>query len=65
MVDVYRFKIEVMSRTDEEATDDRLRELGLDGWNLVSVLPGSRENPEDAERLTFFFRRDATTDIGL
>jgi hypothetical protein len=62
---VFRYWIEVLSRTDVEATEDRLRELGLDSWDLVTVLPGSRENPDDPEHVTAFFRRDASTDIGL
>ena len=62
---IYRFKIEAMSRQDREATEERLRELGLEGWDLVSVLPGSQDNPADPDHFTFFFRRDATTDIGL
>ena len=37
----------------------------LDTWELVTVLPGSRENPNDPDYFTFFFRRDASTDIGL
>ncbi len=62
---IYRFKVETFSREDEEATDERLREIGLDSWGMVSVLPGTREDPNDAGHFTMFFTRDASEDIGL
>ena len=62
---IFRFKIEHLSRMDQEATEERLRELGLEGWELVSVLPGKQDNPDDTSHFTFFFKRDATTDIGI
>ena len=45
---IFRFKIEQLSRKNHEATEERLRELGLEGWELVSVLPGGQEDPDDA-----------------
>jgi hypothetical protein len=54
-----------MSRTEDEVTDERLRELGLEGWEMISVLPGRRSAPGDEAFFTCFFRRDASTDIGL
>ena len=67
MASLLRYMIVSFSRKteDEEAVTDRLREIGLDTWELVTVLPGSRENPNDPDYFTFFFRRDASTDIGL
>ena len=62
---LYRYHIETMLRADEEATAERLRELGLESWELISVLPGSRTDPDDRERMTFFLKRDASSDIGL
>lgn len=62
---LFRFHIQTLSRKDEEATEDKLRELGLDSWELVSVLPGTRKDPADPDHFTFFFKRDATTDIGF
>ena len=62
---IYRYKIEELSRTDDEDVDERLRELGLENWELISVLPGRRADPDDRGYFTFFFRRDASTDIGL
>ena len=62
---IYRFKIETFNRRDEEGTDERLREIGLDSWALISVLPGTRDNPADPEHFTAFFSRDASEDIGL
>lgn len=62
---LYRYHIETMVRADEEATSERLRELGLESWELISVLPGSRTDPDDRERMTFFLKRDASSDIGL
>jgi len=62
---IFRFKIEQLSRKDQEATEERLRELGLEGWELVSVLSGSQQDPADPDHFTFFFKRDASTDIGL
>jgi hypothetical protein len=62
---IYRYLIEEMSRTENEVTDERLRELGLEGWEMVSVLPGRRAAPDDGAYFTCFFRRDASTDIGL
>ncbi len=62
---IYRFRIETFSRRDEEGTEERLRELGLDAWAMVTVLPGTREDPGDANHFTVFFSRDATDDIGL
>ena len=60
-----RYTIQSFSRKDEDATDELLREMGLDTWELITVLPGSREDPNDTEHFTCFFKRDATTDIGL
>jgi hypothetical protein len=62
---VYRYLIQTFSRTDNKATEDKLRELGLEAWELIGVLPGSRSDPSDAKSMTLFFRRDATTDINL
>lgn len=62
---IYRFKIETFSRKTEEETNERLREIGLDSWGLVTVLPGSREDPNDVDHFTMFFSRDASEDIGL
>ncbi len=62
---VYRYLIQTLSRTDAKATEDKLRELGLESWELVGVLPGSRTDASDPKCLTMFFRRDATTDINL
>jgi len=62
---IYRYLILELSRSDVEATDERLRELGLETWEMVSVLPGRRSDPEDKEYFTFFFKRDASTDIGI
>ena len=62
---LYRYMIESLSRKDEDGTIERLREIGLEGWEMVSVLPGTREDPTDPDHLTFFFKRDASTDIGL
>ena len=62
---IYRYMIEDFSRTDEEAVFERLRELGLESWELVNVLNGRREDPDDKAYFTGFFRRDASTDIGL
>ena len=62
---LYRFKIETFNRKDEDGTEERLREIGLDSWGLVSVLPGTRRDPNDADHFTAFFTRDASDDIGL
>ena len=62
---IYRFRIETFNRKDEEATDEALREIGLDSWGLISVLPGTREDPTDPDHFTCFFSRDASEDIGL
>lgn len=62
---LYRYTIESFSREDEEAVDERLREMGLDTWELITVLPGRREDPNDTKYFTCFFKRDASTDIGL
>jgi hypothetical protein len=62
---ICRYMIESFSRNAEEATDERLREIGLEAWQLVSVLPGTRENPSDPDHFTCFFTRDATDDISL
>jgi hypothetical protein len=62
---IYRYLIETFTRADERATTQRLRELGLESWDLVSVLPGSRTDPADPTKFTFVFRRDASTDINL
>ena len=62
---VFRYLIEVFERANEKDTADRLRELGLESWDLISVLPGSRTDPSDPKRFTFIFKRDASTDINL
>jgi hypothetical protein len=62
---LYRFRIETFSRKNEDDTDERLREIGLDSWALISVLPGTRDNPADPEHFTCFFSRDASEDIGI
>ena len=61
----YRYLIVTFRPADEDATDERLRELGLESWELVSVLPGSRDDPDDKACVTMYFRRDASTDINL
>ncbi|MCU0726326.1 MAG: hypothetical protein MUE73_11125 [Planctomycetes bacterium] len=62
---IYRYHIESFARADEKRTADRLRELGLESWDLITVLPGSRTDPADPKSFTFIFRRDASTDINL
>ncbi len=62
---IYRFRIETFSRKAEEETNERLREIGLDSWGMVNVLPGTREDPTDTDHFTVFFTRDASDDIGL
>jgi hypothetical protein len=61
----FRYTIETLHRADEEAAYERLRELGLEEWELIGVLPGPREDPTDTEHFTLFFKRDASEDIGL
>ncbi len=60
-----RYLIKSFSRKDKEGVEEELRILGLETWEMISVLPGSREDPNDTERFTCFFVRDASTDIGL
>jgi len=62
---IYRYMIEDFSRTDDEHVNERLRELGLESWELVNVLAGRRADSDDKTHFTGFFRRDASTDIGL
>lgn len=62
---IFRYLIETLPRRDQEAADERLRELGLENWEMVGVLPGTRADPDDREHFTLFFKRDASTDIGL
>lgn len=62
---IFRYHIEVLPRRDLDAAQDRLRELGVERWELVSVLPGSAANPADPDSVTCFFRRDASSEIGL
>ena len=62
---VYRYLVEPLSRVDTKRTEERLRELGLESWELVSVIPGSRSDASDPKYFTFIFRRDASTDINL
>ncbi|MEN8148571.1 MAG: hypothetical protein ABFS86_02040 [Planctomycetota bacterium] len=62
---IYRYLIEEFSRTEDEAVDERLREMGLESWELVNVLPGRRSDGSDPGYFTGIFRRDASTDIGL
>ena len=62
---IYRYLIEEFSRTDDDAVDERLREMGLESWEMVNVLPGRRSDGTDTGYFTIFFRRDASTDIGL
>lgn len=62
---IYRYLIESFSRADEDRTDERLRELGLERWQMISVLPGSRTDPLDPKQFTAFFNRDAGEEIGL
>ena len=62
---IYRYMIEDFSRTDDDGVDERLRELGLEGWELVNILNGRRADPNDTGFFTGFFRRDTSTDIGL
>lgn len=62
---IFRYMIQDFPRAEVEETDERLRELGLESWELVSVMPGSRQDPTDNSSYTFVFRRDASTDIGL
>jgi hypothetical protein len=59
----YRFHCVSLPRAATKARDDILWELGLAGWELVCVLPGSEADASDGTMLTFFFKREATTDI--
>jgi hypothetical protein len=65
MSTLLRYTIVSFSRHDTEGVDERLREMGLETWEMISVLPGTRENPNDADHFTCFFKRDASTDIGI
>jgi hypothetical protein len=62
---VWRYKVEELSRCDLEETSERMRELGLERWELLAVLPGSAADPGDHTRVLCYFRRDASTEIGL
>lgn len=62
---LYRYLIESMDRADTEAVSERLRELGLESWELVSVQPGSRTDPDAKSQVTFYFKRDASSDISF
>jgi hypothetical protein len=62
---VWRYRVEVMNRKDLNEATEQLRELGLERWELLSVLPGSDVDPADPARILCFFRRDASTEIGL
>lgn len=62
---IYRYRVEVVSRRDLEEATERFRELGLERWELISVLPGSDQDPDDPEKVLCYFRRDASTEIGL
>jgi hypothetical protein len=62
---MFRYNVLEVSRLDPEARDEKLRELGRSGWELVSVLDGSSKDPLDRSMLTFFFKRSATEDIAF
>ena len=65
MAALFRYLSESMKRLPDEDTRERLRELGHEGWELVTVLPGSQTDPDDASKVTYYLMRDASTDIGL
>ncbi|MHC4820281.1 MAG: hypothetical protein ACYTDX_01005 [Planctomycetota bacterium] len=62
---MYRYQIVEISRADTEKREETLWEMGRSGWELVQIVSGSDENPEDKGTLSLWFKRAAEADIGL
>lgn len=62
---IFRYRIVVLERADLEGSAEALREIGLERWELISVLPGSETDPNDQTKVLCYFRRDASSEIGL
>lgn len=62
---MWRYNIIELPRAESKARDDALWELGRAGWELVQVLEGSQSDAADRSRITLFFKRSASEDIGV
>lgn len=62
---MFRFHVVSVPRADEKAREEVLWELGRSGWELVAVLQGSETDATDASKITLFFKREASSDIGV
>ncbi|MNC92085.1 hypothetical protein D3C83_84500 [compost metagenome] len=60
---MFRYNVLEVSRLDPTTRDEKLRELGRSGWELVSVIDGSSKDASDRSTLTYFFKRAASEDI--
>lgn len=66
MASLWKYEILVLSAADSKEREDKLWEMGRAGWELVSLLPGDWKTgaTTDLSKLTMFWKREATHDIG-
>ena len=62
---MWRYLVVELPRGDDKRREELLWEHGRAGWELVQVLAGSQADPADAARITLFFKRSATEEIGI
>jgi hypothetical protein len=62
---MWRYKVVEMPREESKDRDDLLWELGRSGWEMVQVLEGSPADASDRTKITLFFKRTASEDIGV
>jgi hypothetical protein len=62
---MYRFQIVSVPRADTDKRDEVLWELGRSGWDLIQVLEGSATDATDKSQINMWFKREASSDIGM
>ena len=62
---MWRYKVIELPRVESKERDDTLWELGRAGWELVQVLEGAENDSTDRTKVTLFFKRTASEDIGV
>ena len=67
MAALWKYDLVVLGAAESKEREERLWEMGRSGWELVAVLLGDWKagNPQDATKMTWILKREATHDIGF
>ncbi len=67
MAALWKYEIVVMDAAASKDREEAIWELGRSGWELVNVLAGDwkKGNAQDATKMTWFLKRQATHDINF